>query len=117
MSGLKAQAQLGIMELPRRLNWMRQRPWRPRVRRREFNRKWTDLYTFPVSSCGSSAAVEDGWRSPKGFVDGNVLQLLCKMCDSGCGPVSFSTRLIAFTLSAVGLVADEMNVGVCLKLN
>lgn len=27
------------MEVPRRLNWIRNRPWRPRVCRREFNRE------------------------------------------------------------------------------
>lgn len=33
--------QFGIMEMPRRLNWMRSRAcWTPRVCRMEFNREW-----------------------------------------------------------------------------
>eukprot|EP00064_Thunnus_orientalis_P012830 superscaffoldBa00002011_g12866 len=37
------------MELPRRLNWIRNRPWRPHVCRREFNRdfKHCNLRTVP----------------------------------------------------------------------
>lgn len=47
--------QLGIMELPRRLNWIRNRPWRPCARHREFNRKWIEwlmvLCSFSFHFC------------------------------------------------------------------
>ncbi|XP_062291900.1 rho family-interacting cell polarization regulator 2 isoform X2 [Scomber scombrus] len=72
------------MELPRRLNWIRNRPWRPHVRRREFNRVSSRVPEIMAAGTHSPGGPNGIIRS-QSFAGFSTLQERRSRCNSFMG--------------------------------